>query len=67
MVNSQVFPVTVNDETTVVGGSVVFKCSIPSSEHSYARVEQWSVNDALTINRDSLIGECMRFSGSVLI
>lgn len=57
VVNSQVFPVDVNDESTMVGGSVVFKCSVPSSENSYSRVEQWSVNDALTINRDSLIGK----------
>lgn len=69
------FPVDVNDESTAVGGSAVFKCSIPASEHSYVRVEQWTVNDALTINRDSLIGEllfgcfynvCARLTSAVL-
>ena len=51
------FPVDVNDELTALSGTVVFKCSIPSSEHSFSRIEQWTVNDALTINRDSLIGK----------
>lgn len=53
------FSVDVNDESTAVGGSVVFKCSIPSSEYSFSRVEQWIVNDAqaININRESLIGK----------